>query len=443
MQRWKRPVHFLLLLSLCAACAPLPFPAATATASPVPPTDMPAPTRLTETLTALPSARSGLPQRTFLQVERLRGLETWPKLVTHVVPQAEIDRLARAALLAAWPLPSLERDAHLLQRFGLAEADLELEALLAALGLEDAVVSEAPDRVLVLSSDLREAEEDMAQLACAYDRWLLLGSMPGLASGLAAEACTADADACLATRALVQGDAALLAEQWQRTFGSSPRPPDDAPAGCAASPSVIEAGASGLVRVLTFPIQQGVGFARGLYLKAGWAGVDQAYTAPPVSTEQILHPERYPKDTPRNPDLPDLAPTLGPGWTTDDTGVLGEWRTLLVLESFLDTEEAVLAASGWDGDRYALLSGPEDSPTALVLLTRWDTVRDAHEFSGAFRTYGENRFGPSRRSGTSLTWTTQDGVIVLDVGNDQTLWIEAPDVATAAVLRKASGFPLH
>jgi hypothetical protein len=396
-----------------------------------------------EPLLAPPPAESGLPQQIFLQVERLRGLETRPMLATNVVPQAEIDRLARAALLAAWPLPSLERDAHLLQRFGLAEADLDLEALLAALGLDDAVVSEAPDSILVISSDLRVADEDMAQLACAYDRGLLLGSMPGLASELAAEACTADADACLATRALVQGDAALLAEQWQRTFGSSPRPPDDAPAGCAASPSVIEAGASGLVRVLTFPIQQGVGFARGLYLKAGWAGVDQAYADPPVSTEQILHPERYPKDTPRNPDLPDLAPALGPGWTTDDTGVLGEWRTLLVLESFLGTEEAVLAASGWDGDQYALLSSPEGSRTALVLLTRWDTVRDAHEFSGAFRTYGENRFGPSRRSGTSLTWTTQDGVTVLDVGNDQTLWIEAPDVATAAVLRKASGFPLH
>ena len=201
--------------------------------------------------------------------------------------------------------------------------------------------------------------------------------------------------------------------------------------------------ASGLVRVLTFPIQQGVGFARGLFLKAGWAGVDQAYADPPISTEQILHPERYPNDKPRPPELPDLAPSLGPEWTTDDAGVLGEWRTLLVLEAFLGSDETALAASGWDGDQYALLSSPEDSRTALILLTRWDTVRDAHEFSGAFRTYGENRFGPSRRAGTSLTWTTPSGVVVLDVGNDQTLWIEAPDAASAAALREATGFPLH
>jgi hypothetical protein len=29
------------------------------------------------------------------------------------------------------------------------------------------------------------------------------------------------------------------------------------------------------------------------------------------------------------------------------------------------------------------------------------------------------------------------------VGNDQTLWIEAPDAGMAAALRKASGFPLY
>jgi hypothetical protein len=114
-----------------------------------------------------------------------------------------------------------------------------------------------------------------------------------------------------------------------------------------------------------------------------------------------------------------------------------------VLEGFLGSDETALAASGWDGDRYALLSSPEDSRIAMLLLTRWDTVRDAHEFSGAFRTYGENRFGPSRRAGTSLTWTTPSGVVVLDVGNDQTLWIEAPDAASVSALREASGFPLH
>jgi hypothetical protein len=439
----KLPVCFLLLLSLCAACAPLPAAAPTATAHPIRPTASPVLTHAAATLDTHPAAPPGQPQQTFLQVERLRGIEARQTLASSLVTQAEIDRLARAAFLAAWPVPFLERDVRLLRRFGLAEPDLNLEVLVAALGLGAAVVSEAPDGGLAISTDLRGADEDLAQVACAYDRWLLVGSMPGLASGLQADTCQANVDRCLASRALVQGDAALLTEQWQRTFGSSSRPLEGTPTGCGALLSAIEPGASGLMRVLAFPVRQGVGFARGLFLKGGWAGVDQAYADPPISTEQILHPERYPSDTPRPPELPDLAPSLGPGWTTEDTDVLGEWRMRLVLESFLGSDEAALAASGWDGDQYALLSSPEDARTALVLLTRWDTVRDAHEFSGAFRTYGENRFGPSRRVGTSLTWTTPDGVVVLDVGNDQTLWVEAPDAASAAALRKASGFPLH
>jgi hypothetical protein len=131
--------------------------------------------------------------------------------------------------------------------------------------------------------------------------------------------------------------------------------------------------------------------------------VDQAYADPPISAGRSFT-ERYPT-TSRASGLRTWLSSSA-GWTTDDAGILGEWRTLLVLEAFLGSDEAALAASGWDGDYYAVLSSPEDSRTALVLLTRWDTVRDAHEFSGAFRTYGENRFGPSRRAGTSLTWTT-------------------------------------
>jgi len=391
----------------------------------------------------LPQAPLCYLHRTLLQVDRLRGIEAQQSLATSMVTQVEIERLTRTAFLAAWPRPTLEREVRLLRRFGLAEPDLDLEGILAALGLGTPVVSESPDGGLAITSELQGVDEELTQVACAYDRLLVVGSTPGLASGHQTDACPSDTDACLASRALIQGDAALLAEQWQRTFGSSSLALGDAFPGCASSPFAIEPGTSSLVRVLAFPIQQGVGFARGLFLKAGWAGVDQAYTDPPISTEQILHPERYPNDEPRPPELADLAPSLGPEWTTDDSGVLGEWRTLLVLESFLASNETALAASGWDGDHYALLSSPGDGRTALVLLTRWDTVRDAHEFSGAFRTYGENRFGPSRRAGTSLTWTTPSGVVVLDVGNDQTLWIEAPDAASAAALREASGFPLH
>jgi hypothetical protein len=376
----------------------------------------------------------------FSQVERLRGLRVQTEVSLAGTAPAEISRLAREDLLADWPLPFLQREARLLARFGFPEAGMDLDDLAAALGLDALLVVPAPGGDLSISGSLGVADADLAQVACAYDRLLVRQSHadPDLDSA----ACTTDVDACLARRTLIAGDAALLAGQWLRTFGSSPLASEGG-LPCAGSSSTAMAAPTTLVPVLTFPAEHGLDFVRSLFLDGGWAAVDQAYATPPTSTEQILHPERYPKDAPRPPEFPDPAPALGEGWTTDDAGGLGEWRTRLVLEAYLDPEQAALAAEGWDGDRYVLLSRGEGQARALILHTRWDTVRDAHEFATAFRAYGESRFGPAKRSGTALTWSVPSGLLIVDVGNDQTLWIEAPDAQAAAALREATGFPLY
>jgi hypothetical protein len=432
------------LLWLCAACTPAVQPALQPSVSPPAPLTTP----------SAPAGASSVPRSTaslvpslnvdevFRQVEHLRGIEAQHVIPSTATSPAAVASLARESLLVDWPLASLQREVRLLQQFGLSEPATDLDGLVAAIGLDGAAVARSPDGGLAISTDVSSADVDLTQIACAYERLLLEQTHPDAASSLQAEGCLSDVDACLARRALFEGDAALLAEQWLRTFGSSPVATRGI-SSCGASRSTTDAASQGLVPLLTFPLEHGVEFARSLFLKAGWAGVDQAYTSPPISTEQVLHPERYPKDTPRPPDFADPGPALGTDWTLEDSGTLGEWRTRLVLEGYLDAEDAVVAAEGWDGDHYALLTNTNLGLHALALLTRWDTVRDAHEFSGAFRTYGQSRFGPAKRVGTALAWTTSSGIVILDVGNDQTLWIEAPDATLAAALRKASGFPLY
>jgi hypothetical protein len=56
------------------------------------------------------------------------------------------------------------------------------------------------------------------------------------------------------------------------------------------------------------------------------------------------------------------------------------------------------AASGWGGDRWEVWS--KDGRQALILVTVWDTKRDAEEFSAALPT----RPGlTSKRSGDRVT----------------------------------------
>jgi hypothetical protein len=100
-----------------------------------------------------------------------------------------------------------------------------------------------------------------------------------------------------------------------------------------------------------------------------------------VSTEQIIHPERYPNDVPVPVDVPDLAPELGPGWEDLDVQPVGEMWLRVALGLRLDGDVASSAAAGWDGGLYRAWSDGEE--VAVVLATAWDTEADAAEFADA------------------------------------------------------------
>jgi hypothetical protein len=123
--------------------------------------------------------------------------------------------------------------------------------------------------------------------------------------------------------------------------------------------------------------------------------IDRAFTSPPVSTEQILHPAKYwndaERDTPREVVLPDLSSRLGKDWKLRLDGNLGE-LTLAVLAGAAPIDPrspdaarpagwTTAAAAGWDGDRYQLYEGPKGNVT--VLATVWDSTADATEFEAA------------------------------------------------------------
>ena len=122
--------------------------------------------------------------------------------------------------------------------------------------------------------------------------------------------------------------------------------------------------------------------------------LDLAYTNPPQSTQQILHPERYWwgnwRKQPPPLQLTDLTKTLGAGWTKAAQGSIGELGLAVLTGSKLDLEkpEALLpsrwtndAAIGTMGDVYHHYVNGTQSITAL--MTRWESMRDAEQFDKA------------------------------------------------------------
>lgn len=124
--------------------------------------------------------------------------------------------------------------------------------------------------------------------------------------------------------------------------------------------------------------------------------VDRAYAAGPLSSEQILHPEKYwseaERDDPRPVRLDDAGRKLGRRWRRVSEGTLGEVNLGVMVGAPTPADLASLsiydgsswtnvAAEGWDGDRWELWARGEDA--VVILGTVWDSPADAEEFASA------------------------------------------------------------
>jgi hypothetical protein len=139
--------------------------------------------------------------------------------------------------------------------------------------------------------------------------------------------------------------------------------------------------------------------------------VAAAWTHPPRSSEQILHPEKYwdpaRRDEPKRVAIRNPSRILGEGFTRSGSGVLGE-LTLGSLVGAATPEAADLAsgrfawtneaASGWGGDRYELWT--RDGAAVVLVATVWDSAKDAEEFAAALPSPGSGL--AFRREGTRV-----------------------------------------
>jgi hypothetical protein len=254
------------------------------------------------------------------------------------------------------------------------------------------------------------------------------------------EACEEDSERCAGIQALVEGDASLLEEQWARTYATQQDIEEIIAFYEDYESPIFDRAPDFMKDDFLYPYLQGAEFVRTLYLSGGWAGVDAAYQNLPLSTEQILHPERYPDDTPRRVSLDDLSASLGPGWREIDLNNLGEWYSYLTLRELIPDDQAAAAAEGWGGDTYRAYFNDETRQTALVQISSWDRLSDAEEFYLALRSYGDSRLG--EHSGDTLTsrWEGPRESMLAERNSDQVLWILAPDPATLDALRQAVVF---
>ena len=154
----------------------------------------------------------------------------------------------------------------------------------------------------------------------------------------------------------------------------------------------------------------------------------QPFDAMPVSTEQILHPERYAAG-----DAPTALAFTGSAEGVRYEDGLGEFETrLLFVELLDDTLEQIAPglAAGWDGDRYRVIADGEGRD-ALVWYSVWDDAAAANRFAEGLQRAWRAR----RRGDTARRWRVErlevegrPAVRLIDAPSDWNGWGAPPEV---------------
>jgi hypothetical protein len=211
-------------------------------------------------------------------------------------------------------------------------------------------------------------------------------------------------DLVLALKGVIEGDASAVG--WKFALGDT----FDATIGlingqykAAALPGKAGRLPAYLRQTLTFPYGHGTDFVLACLRADGRTLRDASKLLedPPLSTEQILHPEKYAgeRDHPQLVTLPDLAALFGDPWKATMNNVHGEFVVGILLRELsrggagaLSAAEIRDASEGWDGDRYGILENGAGKVLAVWFST-WDTEDDAREFHRAYARALERRYG--------------------------------------------------
>jgi hypothetical protein len=139
-----------------------------------------------------------------------------------------------------------------------------------------------------------------------------------------------------------------------------------------------------LQRYSEFDYNQCLSFVLTIQLLQGWDGVNKLLENPPVSTEQILHPEKYiAGEAAQDVSLLSLDDVLGSGWSLLEGADYGEFDVYnYLLTAGVAEPQAQAGAKGWGGGKMQVYTQGGDQPKNVLvhIALQWDTPADLNEY---------------------------------------------------------------
>lgn len=206
----------------------------------------------------------------------------------------------------------------------------------------------------------------------------------------------------LALAALVEGDATYIESLYINSLDDADLA--DLVASYADTDNSAFAGAPPFIQeTLLTPYVDGLEFVLAITDTGGLDALDAAYLSPPTSTEQIRHSEVFlAGDSGRSFEMELIEVD---GYSVVESSVWGESALIGLLSGELVSDDVFLAAEGWNGDRFEVLSNGEH--IAFRLTFYGDTSADDEEFLNGISSYlskavSEDAFAEARHAGNSI-----------------------------------------
>jgi hypothetical protein len=147
---------------------------------------------------------------------------------------------------------------------------------------------------------------------------------------------------------------------------------------------------AGVFTVIIHPYVSGPRFVDSVYSDGGWDAVDALHDDKPASTEQVIHPERYPDEEPVEVRVADRSNAEWDRFDHDPVGdTVGEASIFATMYHNGQTDADRYSyrstpSEGWAGDTVVPYRN-DTGAGGYVWESQWDSTRDAREFADAYR----------------------------------------------------------
>jgi hypothetical protein len=218
-----------------------------------------------------------------------------------------------------------------------------------------------------------------------------------------------DSEKSLARQAVVEGQAMWLtnAVLARRAGRDQPKPEtQDNESEPSGKYPVFDTAPLYIRENLIFPYSAGERFQEAVYDKEQQSALFQVFRNPPVSSQQVLHPDKY---FAHLAPAPPVLPKDPKGVKRYAEGVMGELDHSVLLRQYTTVDDAQDVAPKLAGSQYRLLEGKKNKRIELVYASSWSDAETAQRFFRLYRKILEGKWKKLQVSSESETRLTGEG----------------------------------